>query len=133
MPGSAPQRISAPNTHQPGHPSVTHQQPPQQGSVAPEEEQHFGDLLTQAEYTTEKAQSAKDTELCPDCGSQNYVAPAGHPNAMKQCFNCGWNPRFQHSTHGASGIGQNLPTKTARSQTMSENSFNPGMIVGRVG
>jgi hypothetical protein len=127
QPGVAPQSTSAPI-------AVTPQPQPQQASVAPVGETHFGDLLLQDDYTSTKAQSARDKETCPDCQSPNYMAPQGHPNAMKQCFDCGWNPRFQHSTHGASGIGQqNLPTRTARGQTLSTNNFNPQAIVGRVG
>jgi Zn ribbon nucleic-acid-binding protein len=102
---------------------VTPQQPDAQSSI--------GELLRQDGYSSTKAQSSQDGEVCPDCSSQNYLAPPGQPNAMKQCFNCGFNPRFQHSTHGASGIGQkNLPVHSARAQTLSENNFNPGVIVG---
>lgn len=110
-------------------------QQPQQQSVPADGKVPFGDLLQQDGYTTEKAQSARDSEPCPDCGSPNYIAPKGHPNAMKQCFECGYNPRFAHSTAGASGIGQNnvAPPKAARVQTGGESNFNPGTIVGRVG
>ena len=105
-----------------------------QGSVTPGGEAHFGELIRQDHYTTEKAQSARDSEPCPDCGSPNYIRPHTSKNAMKQCFNCGYNERFAHSTAGASGIGQkNLPTRTARAQTMSESTFNPQHIIGRVG
>lgn len=91
-------------------------------------------LLRQDGYTTQRAQSAKDTEVCPDCGSVNYIAPAGHPNAMKQCFNCGFNPRFAHSTAGATGIGQNnLPTRTARAQTLSQSNWNPQTAIAHIG
>lgn len=91
-------------------------------------------LLSQENYTTTKAASARDSERCPDCNSGNYMRSAQSPNSMKQCFDCGYNERFLHTTHGASGIGQkNLPVKTARVQTLSENNFNPQQVIGRVG
>lgn len=109
----------------------------QETPSSPATEQHLGELLSQDHYTTTKAMSAKDGETCPDCDSVNYMRSAQAPNSMKQCFNCGYNPRFLHTTHGASGIGQNnLPVKTARSQTMNTNNFNPGQpghVIGRVG
>lgn len=111
---------------------------PQQQSVAQsvplDQESSFGDLLHQDGYTTEKAQSMRDTETCPECDSPNYMSPKGIPNAMKQCFNCGFNPRFSHSTAGASGIGQKnvAPPKPARVQMLNESNFNPKHIIGRV-
>lgn len=149
--GVQPQQPQAPAHPQPAHqapagpwwavPQPAQQQsvqqtvtPQQQGSVTPAGEAHFGDLLSQDGYHTEKAQSAKDSELCPECDSPNYLAPKGHPNAMKQCFNCGYNPRFAHSTAGASGIGQSnvAAPKPARVQRLNQSNFNPGTIVGRV-
>jgi hypothetical protein len=125
-----------PNVPAPVAPAPVQQQipvPQPQGQVAPDQEVDLTSLLHQDGYTSTKAQSAKDTALCPECDSPNYLAAKGHPNAMKQCFNCGYNPRFEQSMAGASGIGQkNLPVHTARAQTLSENNFNPGTLVGRV-
>lgn len=95
-------------------------------------EQRFGDLMQQTEYQSTRALSARDSERCPDCNSGNFIAPQGHPNAIKQCFDCGYNPRFMHTTHGVGSTGENVPTRTARGQTMSTNNFNPKQIVGRV-
>jgi hypothetical protein len=104
------------------------------GSVAPSGESHFGDLLAQDGYHTEKAQSAKDSEPCPDCGSPNYIAPKGHPNAMKQCFECGYNPRFAHSTAGASGIGQQnvADPRPARAQNVATGAPPMGTVIGHI-
>lgn len=116
------------------NPAPVHQAQ-QEGSVLPSGEAHFGDLIRQDGYTTEKAQSARDGERCPDCGGVNYMRSKESPNSMKQCFECGYNPRFAHSTAGASGIGQQnvAPPVAARVQTMAEGNFNPGVIIGRVG
>jgi hypothetical protein len=106
----------------------------QQASVTPDGEYHIGDLLTQQEYTSSKAQSTRDNELCPDCDSPNYMRSKESPNSMKQCFNCGFNPRFAHSTAGASAIGQKnvAPPRPARVQALTQSNYNPQTIVGRV-
>lgn len=107
---------------------------PQQQQTVQQGEVPIEVLLAQENYTTTKAASARDSERCPDCDSGNYMRSAQAPNSMKQCFDCGYNERFLHTTHGASGIGQkNLPVKTARVQTLSENNFNPQQVIGRVG
>lgn len=99
----------------------------------PEGEVPIAVLLAQEGYTTTKAQSAKDDERCPDCGSGNYMRSSQSPNSLKQCFDCGYNPRFLHTTHGATGTGQkDLPIHSARNQVLSENNFRPQEIVGRV-
>ena len=109
------------------------QQPQPQVQQAPDGKVPIEVLLQQEEYTTTKAQSAKDGEPCPDCGSVRYMRSSQQPNSLKQCFDCGFNPRFLHSTHGASGIGQkDLPVHTARGQIDSPG-WNPQTIIGRVG
>lgn len=121
---------------QPQQPAQTVQQTvvptPQQASVAPDGKAHFGDLLQQDGYTTEKAQSAKDSTTCPDCGSPNYMGVKGSPNAMKQCFECGFNPRFAHSTAGASGIGQQnvAAPRPARVQNVATGAPPMGTVIG---
>lgn len=81
-----------------------------------------------------KAQSARSTDTCPDCGSGNIFKPVGMQNAMQQCYHCGWNPRFAHSTAGAGmpsdgGSGPATPSR----QVSKGNNFNPQTIVGHVG
>lgn len=127
MPGAAPRTVTQPQqvpVQQPGtvQPGST-PAGPSTGEVPIEL------LLQQDQYTTEKAQSARDAERCPDCDSVNYMAPKGHPNAMKQCFECGFNPRFAHSTAGASGIGQkNVEApRAARVQVNSPPAGFPAM------
>ena len=97
----------------------------------------IGVLLQQESYTSKKAQSAKDSERCPDCDSVNYMRSPQQPNSMKQCYDCGYNERFLHTTHGASGIGQkDLPTYNSRVQNRTaavEAQFGPmGSVVGHV-
>ena len=76
--------------------------------------------------------SARSTETCPDCGSGNYFRPNGHANAMAQCYNCGYNPRFAHSTAGAGmPSDRSAPTRPAK-QVSTENNYNPSTIIGHV-
>lgn len=145
-PAAPPQPAPAPASNAPWWlpkqapqvPQQVVQQPqvPQQGVPDENGQVPIGYLLHQEgyQYTSDKAQSARDTERCPECDSGNYLKPKGVPNAMKQCFECGYNPRFAHSTAGASGIGQkNVEApRPARVQTLSEGNFNPKVIVGRV-
>lgn len=108
--------------------------PQQQVQPGPDGKVPIGVLLTQENYTTTKAQSARDSELCPDCQSPNYMRSNQSPNSLKQCFDCGFNQRFQHSTHGASGIGQkDLPQFEARSQGHVPDGAPPmGTVVGHI-
>lgn len=89
---------------------------PQAVSVDPNVQTDIGTLLRQDGYTTTKAQSAMDTESCPACGSTNYMRANGHPNSMKQCFECGNNPRFEQMAGGTSGIPTKGPVRAARVQ-----------------
>lgn len=114
----------------PVQPAVQHQPV----SVDPSGESDIGTLLRQDGYTTEKAKSAEEGASCPDCGSPNYMGVPGVPSAMKQCFNCGFNGRFGHSTAGATAIGQKnvAPPKPARVQRLTESNYNPKTIVARI-
>lgn len=115
-------------------PNQPHQQPGTQASVLPNGTSHIGDLLAQEGYTTEKAQSAKSGERCPSCSSGNYLNIAGLESRAKRCFDCGYNPMFTHSTHGATAVGQSnvAAPVPARVQQMNTNTFDARHIVGHV-
>ena len=69
---------------------------------------------------------------CPACGSGNYHRPKGMPNAMLQCYNCGYNDRFGEQS-GTAGIPDSNtgPAQPAR-QLSTANNFNPQTIVAKV-
>ena len=103
------------------------------GSVTPAEDLTLSEALTQDGYTSTKAQSSKDTELCPNCGSTNYMRASGSPNSMKQCFECGQNPRFEQMAGGTTGIPTKGPVRAARVQNPGDPSFKPmGSVVGHI-
>lgn len=57
--------------------------------------------------------------------------PQGMPNAMEQCYECGYNPRFAHSTAGAGMPSDSTaPTRPSR-QVSTANNYNPQTIVGK--
>lgn len=125
--GTTQQPVTPVHTQQPVQP-----QPVQQASVDPSGESDFGTLLRQDGYTTEKAQSARDSESCPECGGPNYLAEKGKPNSMKHCFDCGANPRFTQSMAGMSSTGQSIPVKTARMQNVTTGLPPRGTVVGHI-
>lgn len=71
-------------------------------------------------------------EVCPACRSGNYLNIGGLETRAKRCFDCGYNPMFEHSTAGASAVDKDTPTRTARGQTLQTSNFNPSKIIGRV-
>lgn len=104
----------------------------QQGSVDPNAQSDIGTLLRQDGYTTEKAQSARDTEVCPNCQSTNYMRASGHPNSMKQCFECGSNPRFEQMAAGTTGIPTKGPVRAARVQNPETGAPKMGTIIQHI-
>lgn len=90
------------------------------------------------EGSLKKAVSAKLTETCPECGSGDYFRPAGQPNAMQQCYTCGYNGRFAHSTAGG-GMPSDGSAPTHPSRQIASggkggvNNFRPQQIIGRIG
>lgn len=93
---------------------------------------NLGALLHQDQYTTTKAISNTiGSTHCPSCGGGNYMAPFGMPNVISQCADCGYNPRFLHSTHGVgvSDIGQTGPPRVARGQNNRPVDALPMMSV----
>lgn len=84
-----------------------------------------------------KAKSSRLTNSCPECGGTNVFRPEGQPNAMEQCYNCGWNPRFSQ-TSGAGGLPSDASGPATPARQISSggaggvSQFNPGNIVARV-
>lgn len=79
-----------------------------------------------------KAKSARMNATCPDCGSGNFFQ--GQPNSMPQCYECGYNPRFGHSTAGAgipSDAGAPVPAR-GQSNPSGASNFRPQEIIAHL-
>lgn len=75
-----------------------------------------------------RAQSARESEMCPGCMSGNYFAPLG--TQRKRCYDCGYPIVQQGSGLASSGTG-NGPVQAAK-QVGQEGGFNPTTIVDRI-
>jgi hypothetical protein len=81
-----------------------------------------------------RAMVTKQDTHCPECQGTNYFRPVGMLNAMAQCYECGYNPRFQQSTaglpSGSGGDGPATPAKQIASGGLGGRSnYNPGAII----
>lgn len=104
--------------------------PPQQPvpQTVPQQQQQ------QEQRAPARAMVARQDTHCPDCGGSNYFRPVGLPNAIAQCYECGYNSRFQQSTaglpSGSGGDGPATPAKQIASGGLGGRSnYNPGAII----
>lgn len=77
----------------------------------------------------ERAQSAKQTATCPECGSANYMAVA---NAAPRCYDCGY-PISQSGSRFGTLTGAHVEgaAKSALGNDTQSN-WNPQGIIGRI-
>lgn len=94
-----------------------YQQPQQQVPQQPDPEQ----------AARNKARHTTKTGICPECGSDNYMA-MGNSNASR-CFDCGY-PVMQ-STSGMHATSDGKAAKPARQPSMG-SGYNPQVIIGTV-
>lgn len=77
-----------------------------------------------------KAQSAKQTQNCPDCGSGNYMAPA--QNIGLRCYDCGYPLQQSGSKFGSlTGAKVEGSVKPSTGNDVKSN-WNPQGIIGRI-
>lgn len=128
QPSGLPQQQQAPQPQQP--PQYPQQAAPVENPV---DESGWGTVAG----SMAKAKSAKLTATCPECDSTNFFRPAGQPNAMEQCYDCGYNPRFsQMSAQGGLPSDASAPAQPARQIASGglggASNFNARNIVARV-
>jgi len=75
------------------------------------------------DYVPKKAISARSKETCPNCESGNYFRPHGKPNAMPQCYECGYNPRFEQMAAGMPSSKEGR-VQAARQAGTGTDNFN---------
>lgn len=79
-------------------------------------------------YQTDKAQSARSTERCPSCGSDEYWRPT--PKTQAMCNACHY--PVQNSTQGvAVANNSSAPTRASLFQAKGAG-YQPNVIVGRL-
>lgn len=76
-----------------------------------------------------KAQSARDSERCPNCVSNNYMAPLG--TQRKRCYDCGY-PLVQAGSGAGSTGGGSAGAPIPAKQPSQGGGFNPTTIIGRI-
>lgn len=76
-----------------------------------------------------KAQSASQTQSCPNCSSSNYMSVGG---AKLRCYDCGYPLEQSGSRYGSLTTAKvEGSTKSARGNDVT-NNFNPQQIIGRI-
>lgn len=84
---------------------------------------------SQPQAPVTKAQSANQTQSCPECGSSNYMSVA---NAAPRCYDCGYPLQQSGSKYGSlAGAHVEGPTKSANGNDVQSN-WNPQGIIGRI-
>lgn len=107
-----------------GAPTAPAALPPQFRSVSapsPAPEPHA------APAAPRKAASARQTDLCPGCGSGNYLAP---PGGRARCYDCGY--PIEQSTSGVASTTSQGGTATPAPQAAGySGGFQPSVIVNK--
>jgi ribosomal protein S27AE len=77
----------------------------------------------------QRAQSANQTQTCPECGSANYMAVA---NAGARCYDCGYPIQQSGSRYGSlTGAHVEGSAKPSIGNDGTSN-WNPQGIIGRI-
>ena len=83
----------------------------------------------QPQVSATKAQSARQTELCPNCNGTNYMSVQG---TKPRCYDCGYPIEQSGSKYGSlTGAKVEGATKAATGNDAT-NNWNPQQIVGRI-
>lgn len=111
-----------------GRPDPSPAMPPSQQPMA-----QMPVFQQQAQPSSERAQSARQVESCPDCGSGNYFAIQ---NAAPRCYDCGY-PIQQSGSRFGNLAGAHVEG-SARAATGNDitNNWNPitdsSQAIGRI-
>ncbi|MET7631729.1 hypothetical protein ABZS53_14935 [Streptomyces sp. NPDC005499] len=103
------------------HPTYTRPETPQATPQSSPEQ-------LQREYQTERAQSARHSDLCPSCSGDHYWRPT--PNSQATCFDCGW--PIQNSTQGVAIANNSSAPSRVSLHEAKGSGYNPKTIVGHL-
>ena len=76
-----------------------------------------------------KAQSASQTDSCPDCGSDKYF---GFNGSKTRCYECGYPMEQAGSKYGSLTGAQVVGDARGARGNDATNNYNPQGIIGRV-
>jgi len=77
-----------------------------------------------------KALSANQTQVCPDCGSGNYMSPA--QNIGLRCYDCGYPLQQSGSRFGALTGAKIEGNVRGAIGNDGKSNWNPQGIIGRI-
>lgn len=107
-----------------GRPDPMPPMPPSQQPMAPMP------TFQQPQTQATKAQSARSTDTCPDCGSSNYFSAT--PQTSLRCYDCGYPIQQSGSRYG--GLAGAVVEGSAKAATGNDstNNWNPNTFVGKI-
>lgn len=86
--------------------------------------------LQQASTPAGRAQSATQTQLCPECGSNNFMSP--DRNTAPRCFECGYPVNQSGSRYGNLSTARVEGNAQASLGNDTASNWNPQGIIGRI-
>ena len=110
---------------QQGRVDVTPPMPLSQQPMVPMPQQ-----FQQSQDPARLAQSASQTQTCPDCASANYMSPS--PTIALRCYDCGYPIQQQGSKYGSLSTARVEGGVTGALGNSTENNYNPQGIIGRI-
>lgn len=120
-------RLGAPVNPAPRPPVSASPVPPQFRAATPATEQYVAPASQGASEAPRQAQSARQHDACPACGSGNYMAP---PGGRARCFECGY-PVEQSTSGAVSTTSQGAAAVPAQQATGYSGGFQPNVIVNK--
>ena len=105
---------------------------PETAPPMPSSQQPMAEMPQQFQQSNDPArlaQSASQTQSCPDCGSGNYFAVA---NAMARCYDCGYPIQQQGSKYGSLSTARVEGGTADALGNNTSNNYNPQGIIGRI-
>jgi ribosomal protein S27AE len=86
-------------------------------------------IFQQSADPSAKAQSSRENQLCPDCGSENFFA---FQNSAPRCYNCGYPVSQSGSKYGSLSVATVEGGTTQAQGNNTANNYNPQGIIGRI-
>jgi hypothetical protein len=86
--------------------------------------------LQQVPNPAGRAQSAQQTQTCPECGSNNFMSP--DRNTAPRCFECGYPVNQSGSRYGNLSTARVEGTAKASMGNDTTSNWNPQGIIGRI-